>query len=136
MAFAHEELTKKILEACFEVSHSLGAGFLESVYLNALVIALQEKGLRTNCEVPYPVMFRKNCVGTYKADLVVCEVVLVELKAVNSILPEHKAQVINYLKASGLEVGMLINFGKPKIEFFRLEHPNLRLQIPSLNGGK
>ena len=136
MEFTHEALTRKILESCFEVSHILGAGFLESVYLNALVIALQEKGLPTICEVPFPVMFHGKTVCLYKADLVVDERVLVELKAVSGLLPEHKAQVINYLKASGVEVGLLINFGKPKIEYFRLEHPSIKRDVPNLRGSQ
>ncbi len=133
MSLAYEQLSARILEACFEVSNELGAGFLEAVYLNALVIALQQKGLSTECETSFQVTFRGHAVGAYQADLVVNQVVLVELKAIQSLLPEHKAQVIHYLKASGLEVGLLVNFGRPRIEYFRLENPNLASGLPKLS---
>ena len=106
---------------------------MESVYQNALAIVLQEKQLHVAREYPLQVKFKGQNIGTFFADLVVNDIVLVELKAVNGLLPEHKAQVINYLKASGFEVGLLINFGKAKIEYHRLEHPNLRLKIPKLD---
>jgi GxxExxY protein len=116
----HEEITAKILEACFEVSKELGAGFLESVYQNALVIALKQKGLQVQVQVPIAVMFRGENVGNFVADLLVEQKVVVELKAVAALAPEHQAQVINYLKATGIEVGLLVNFGRPKIEYHRL----------------
>ena len=129
----HESITSKILEASFEISAELGIGFLESVYRNALVIALLDKGLSVECEVPMQVKYRDHIIGVFYADLVVNKVVLVELKAVGGLLPEHKAQVINYLKASGMEIGLLINFGRSRIEYNRLEHPNLRSDLPKLN---
>jgi GxxExxY protein len=116
----HEEITAKIIEACFEVSNELGAGFLESVYQKALTIVLQEKGLEAVNEIPIPVYFRGKVIGNFYADLLVEQKVIVELKAVSGLTPEHQAQVINYLKASDLEVGLLINFGRPKIEVKRL----------------
>lgn len=120
----HEELTAKILECCFEVSNELGAGFLESVYERALVVALSQKGLRVESQVSLRVKFRGVIVGDFFADLIVEEVVWVELKAVTRILSEHKAQVINYLNATGIEVGLLVNFGNPRMEYFRL-HPSI-----------
>lgn len=116
----HEEITAKILKACFEVSKELGAGFLESVYQNALVIALKQKGLQVQVQVPVAVMFRGENVGNFVADLLVEQKVIVELKAVTTLAPEHQAQVINYLKATGIEVGLLVNFGRSKIEYHRL----------------
>lgn len=115
-----DELTGKILEASFEVSRELGAGFLESVYEKALFVALKQKGLNAVCQVPLHVKFRGVVVGDFYADMVVEGKVLVELKAVSRILPEHKAQVINYLKATGIETGLLINFGNARLEYNRL----------------
>jgi GxxExxY protein len=120
MTMVLEELTSKILEACFEVANELGHGFLESVYRRALVVALRQKGLSVETEVSLQVMFRGQPVGDFCADLIVERQVLVELKAVRALAPEHQAQVINYLKATGIDVGLLVNFGTPKIEFKRL----------------
>src|SRR6185436_2228267 len=120
MTMVLEELTAKILEACFEVANELGHGFLESVYLKALIVALRQKGLIVESEVPLQVLFRGQPVGNFCADMIVERQVLVELKAVKALAPEHQAQVINYLKASAIEVGLLVNFGTPKIEFKRL----------------
>jgi GxxExxY protein len=116
----HYDLTTKILEACFEVSNELGAGFLESVYEKSLIVALKHKNLSVKSQVPFSVKFREIDVGKFFADLLVEEKVIIELKAVSRILPEHKAQTINYLKATGIEIGLLVNFGVPKIEYFRL----------------
>ncbi len=118
----HEELTGKILEASFEVIRELGAGFLEGVYQNALLVALRQKGIKAEPRVPLLVRFRGEVVGEYFADLLVECKVIVELKAVKALAPEHQAQVINYLKATGIEVGLLINFGNPKLEYRRLHN--------------
>ena len=116
----HEELTAKILETCFEVSNELGAGFLENVYENALAIALQQKDLILETQVPLTVTFRGENVGEFFADIVVEEKVILELKAVKQLVPEHQAQVINYLRATGFDVALLVNFGRPKLEYKRL----------------
>ena len=116
----YEELTGKILEACFEVIKELGSGFLESVYEKALLVALRQKGLIAVSQIKLQVKFRGVIVGDFYADILVEDKVLLELKAVRQILPEHKAQTINYLKATGIEVGLLINFGNSKLEYFRL----------------
>lgn len=116
----HGEITEQILGAAFEVSKELGHGFLESVYEKALELALIQKGLRVERQVPIRVSFRGVEVGHFAADLLVAGTVLVELKAVKNLLPEHQAQVIHYLKATGMKVGLLINFGTPKIEYKRL----------------
>jgi GxxExxY protein len=120
----HEQLTSKILEACFEVSNELGSGFLESVYEQSLIIALKEKDIFAESQVPLKITFRGRIVGNFVADFVVNQKVLLELKAVKGLLPELQAQVINYLHAIGLDVGLLINFGKPKIEYKRLFRRN------------
>ena len=115
----HEELTEKILKACFEVSNELGCGFLESVYQKALLIALMEAGLKAQSQSPLTVMFHGQVVGDFFPDIIVEDTVLLELKAVKTLLPEHLAQVMNYLKGTGIEVGFLINFGNPKLEYRR-----------------
>ena len=119
----HKEVTGRILEACFEVSNELGTGFLESVYQNALLIALRQKGLQAQSQFPLAVSFRGQVVGQFYADILVEDKVILELKAVTALSPAHQAQVINYLKATGIDVGLLVNFGRPKIEYRRLRRP-------------
>lgn len=120
----HQDLTQKILSACFDVAGELGHGFLEGVYERALVIALEEVGLSAESQVPLKVHFRGQPVGDYYADILVEQKVLVELKAVSALLPEHQAQVINYLRATNVDVGLLVNFGRPRIEYKRLFKPS------------
>jgi GxxExxY protein len=120
MPLLYEELTNTILAACFEVINELGAGFLESVYQKALLITLKQKGLKALAQVPIKVSFRGQDVGQFYGDILVEDVVLIELKAVTALMPEHKAQMINYLKATGIDVGLLVNFGNPKLEYRRL----------------
>ena len=115
----HGELTRAIIGCAFEVSNELGVGFLESVYEKALVVALRDAGLNAKCQEPIEVYFRGRRVGEFFADIVVDEKVIVELKVVRSLLSVHEAQVINYLKATGMEVGLLMNFGNPKLEHRR-----------------
>ncbi|MBT0652217.1 GxxExxY protein [Geobacter luticola] len=117
----YEDLTKSILGACFEVMNELGAGFLESVYEKALMIALCDRGLAVHSQVPLSVLFRGEKVGEFFADIFVEGKVIVELKATKSLAPEHQAQLINYLNATGKEVGLLVNFGPTKLEYRRLE---------------
>ncbi len=120
----HEEITSKVLECCFEVINELGAGFLESVYERALMVAFRHKGFKVRSQVPLQVKFRGVIVGDYYADLLVEEKVLIALKAVTQIHPDHKAQIINYLNATGIDVGLLINFGNPKLEYYRFYRRN------------
>ncbi len=120
MELLEKDLTEKILNACFEVSNELGAGFLESVYEKALLIALSGQELKAKEQVPLKVLFKNNIVGEFFADILVEDRVIIELKAVKSICPEHEAQLINYLKATGVKVGLLVNFGKQKLEWKRL----------------
>ncbi len=123
----NEDLTEKILGACFEVSNELGVGFLESVYEKALLVALHQKGLNAVSQAPIAVNFRGETVGQFFADLLVSEEVIVELKAVRSFAPEHLAQVINYLRATGLETALLVNFGNRKVEYRRLHNKTEKL---------
>jgi len=115
----YEDITKAIIGCAFEVSNELGVGFIESVYEKAMVIAMEQKGLSSQTQHPIKVMFRQKCVGDFYADILVEGVVIIELKAVKAIAPEHQAQLINYLNATGIEVGLLINFGSPKLEYRR-----------------
>ncbi len=116
----HSEITHAILGSAFDVLNELGSGFLEKVYENALCFDLRSKGLTVRQQTPIEVFYRTECVGHYVADLLVEGVVLIELKAVKSLLPEHEAQTINYLKALNLPVGLLLNFAKQKLEYKRL----------------
>ena len=122
-----DELTEKILGACFEVIRELGAGFLESVYEKALLVALREKGLKAISQAPISVFFRNRIVGEFFADILVEDTILIELKAAKALAPENLAQVINYLKATGLETGLLVNFGNQKLEYRRLSNKTERL---------
>jgi len=115
----HSEITEAVINCAFEVIKELGSGFLESVYEKALLLALNQKGLSAVAQQPLRVSFRGESVGEFFADLLVEGKVLVELKAVKALTPEHQAQLINYLHASGIEVGLLINFGNPKLEIKR-----------------
>lgn len=112
----HAEITEAVIGCAFEVIKALGSGFLESVYEKALLLALNQKGLSAVAQQPLRVLFRGENVGEFFADLLVEGKVLVELKAVKALAPEHQAQLINYLNAGGIEVGLLINFGNPRLE--------------------
>ena len=115
----HEEITKIVIGCAFAVINELGAGFLESVYEKALLLTLRQQGLSAIAQHPVKVMFRNECVGDFFADIFVEGKVIVELKTVKAIAPEHQAQIINYLNATRIEVGLLINFGTPKLEYKR-----------------
>ncbi|MCP9290447.1 GxxExxY protein [Gracilimonas sediminicola] len=114
----HEELTEKIIESFYLVYNKLGYGFLESVYENALLIELKRQGLNVVNQVPIEVQYRNQKVGTFFADVLVEEKVILELKSSRKLLQEHEFQLINYLRATNIEVGLLFNFGK-KPEFKR-----------------
>ena len=116
----YSNLTRSIIGCAFEVINDLGHGFLEAVYENALMVALEDKGLSAESQKSIRVRFRGRPVGIYYADLIVEDKVLVELKAVSNLAPEHSAQVINYLNATGIKVGLLINFGNPRLQYKRL----------------
>lgn len=113
----HEEVTEKIIQAFYKVYNTLGYGFLEKVYLNALYIELISMGLKVNKEIKVLVYYFGNIVGDYNADLIVEDLVAVELKANAFLVLENENQLVNYLKATNLEVGLLLNFGKkPQIK--------------------
>jgi GxxExxY protein len=116
----YKELTEVVIECCLDVIRELGSGFLESVYGKALLVALTQRGLHARSQVPLKVKFRGEVVGDFFADIMIEDKLIVELKAVKALLPEHQAQVINYLKATGTDVGLLVNFGSPKLEIKRL----------------
>jgi GxxExxY protein len=106
-----KEITFQIIGASRDVYHTLGWGFLESVYLSAMAQAIAARGLRVRREAPLQVHFHGQVVGNFRADLLVEEQVLVELKAVDRLIGSHEAQLLNYLRASNLPVGLLFNFG-------------------------
>jgi GxxExxY protein len=117
--YPERELTGKILEAAFAVHNTLGAGFLERVYANALTIELRRGGLACSQEAQLKVTYRDTIVGDYIADVIVDNRVIIELKACASLDPGHSAQLMNYLRAAGIRVGLLLNFGRPKLEYRR-----------------
>ncbi len=110
--YQHKELTEKIIKCVFEVHNILGSGFLEKVYENALVEELQENGLKAISQMQISVLYKGKNVGEYTSDIVVEDKIIIEIKAVEKIIDIHELQIKNYLKATGLEVGLLINFGK------------------------
>jgi GxxExxY protein len=119
------ELTEKIIGAFFKVYNTLGYGFAEKVYENSLVIELRKIGLQAEQQKDITVFYDDQVVGEYTADLLVDSAVILELKAVRHSLEEHEAQLLNYLKATPIEVGLLLNFG-PKAEFKRKVYGNDR----------
>ena len=121
----HAEVSEKIIQAFFKVYNALGYGFSEKVYQNALVIELLALGLHVECQKQIPVYYAGQLVGEYFADVMVNGVVMVELKAVQRLLEEHEAQLLNYLKATPVEVGLLLNFG-PSPTFKRKLYDNDR----------
>ena len=120
MALKHEGTTSEIIGAAFEVYNELGYGFLEKLYQRAMKVELGLRGVASEIEAPIKVYFKKNLVGDYFADLFVEEKVIVELKVAPKYNPSDEAQLLNELKATGINVGLLINFGKEKVEFKRL----------------
>ena len=125
MQLKHEEITRKLIGLYFQVYGALGYGFLEQVYRNAMAMAGRKAGLEMAQEVPIRVQFEGSIIGEYKADLVVNQAVIAELKACQTLAPAHEAQLLNYLKASRFEVGLLFNFG-PKPQYKRMIYDNNR----------
>ena len=117
MRYQFENTTRNIIGVFYEVYNQLGTGFLEKVYENALLIELKSRGLEVNSQQPIKVLYKGKTVGAYLADIVVEKKVICEIKAIQILRPEHEAQLINYLKATGIKVGLLLNFGpKPEIK--------------------
>jgi GxxExxY protein len=129
--FPHRDLTEKIIGAFYDVYNELGFGFLESVYHNAMLIALSDLGLHVESEVKLLVHFRGHIVGEFNADIFVERNVALELKAVDDFCSAHEAQTLNYLKASEVEVGLLLNFGpKPRIKRLAFSNERKRSRPP------
>ncbi len=110
--YLHSHTTRAILQAFFKVYNTLGYGFLEKVYENAMVVELTKMGLPCGKQQPIDVYYEGVRIGQYFADMIVDGQVIVELKAVETLVPEHECQLVNYLKATRVEVGLLLNFGK------------------------
>jgi GxxExxY protein len=123
--YKHNDLTEKIIGAFYAVYNALGYGFLEKVYRNAMALELGRRGLAAQLEAPIKVYYTDTLVGEYFADLLVAEAVIIELKAVRQLAAEHEAQLLNYLKATPYEVGLLLNFG-PKPQLKRKLYDNER----------
>ncbi len=119
MSPVNDELTEKIIACAYQVSNILGCGFLEKVYENALAHELKTGGIKVTQQAPIRVSYAGVAVGEYMADLVVDDRVILELKAVSELDDVHSAQTLNYLKATGLKVALLLNFGKPKVDIRR-----------------
>lgn len=116
MEYLHSELTQNIIKVFFKVYNTLGFGFLEKVYERALIIELKKQGFDVKSQYPIIVYYEGQEVGVFYADIIVNELVILELKAIELIAPENEAQLINYLRATKIEVGLLLNFGqKPQI---------------------
>ena len=116
----HEEITGDIIGAAFDVQKELGYGFLEKIYENALIAELIERGRQVEQQVPIDVHYKGERIGHYVADLIVEGKVLVEIKTGKELFPRHEAQLLHYLKATGIKVGLLVNFGEEKCEFKRM----------------
>jgi len=116
----HGELTRRILRCAFHVQNRLGCGFLEKIYENAMMVALAREHLKATAQQPLRVHYEDVLVGNYVADIIVEGTVLLEVKATEDNPPIYTAQVLNYLKATGLPVGLLLNFGLPKLRYRRL----------------
>jgi len=117
-----DSLIEKVVGAAYEVSNVLGAGFLEKIYERALLEELGLRGVPVKAQAPFAVSYKGKHIGTYAADLVVQDRLLVEVKCVDEFSNEHLAQCINYLKASGLHLALLINFRHPKVVWRRVVH--------------
>jgi GxxExxY protein len=124
----HASLTQKIIRIFYQVYNELGFGFLEAVYENAMAIALSEAGIRAVQQAPIPVFFRGRQVGDYRCDLLVEDKIILELKAVKTIMPEHHAQALHYLRSTEIEVALILNFGE-KPSFNRLVFDNDRKHV-------
>jgi GxxExxY protein len=126
--YAHSELTESIIGTFYEVYNELGFGFVDPVYEIAMCIALRSKGLTVERQCPVPVWFRGQQIGNFCADLVVNQSVILELKAARALEPSHISQLLNYLRATTIEVGLVLNFG-PRPSVRRLLFTNDRKNV-------
>ena len=115
----HKELTEKIIAAAYNVYNKMGFGFLESVYEKCLLIELGKSGLKAESQKPITVEYENEVVGEFKADVIVEDTVILELKSVRQITQAHEVQLVNYLVATGKPVGLILNFGEQKVEIKR-----------------
>lgn len=115
----HRELTEKIIGCAYTVYNRMGFGFLESVYEKCMLIELRKAGLNAESQKPITVYYEKESVGNFLADIVVEDTVILELKSVRKIIEAHEVQLVNYLVATGKQVGVLINFGERKVQIKR-----------------
>ena len=115
-------LTERVLSAVFEVSNTLGAGFLEKVYERALLRELTLRAIRSTAQTSLAVTYKGHPVGRYLADILVEDLLVIEVKCVDRLAPGHTAQCLNYLRASGLRLCLLVNFQSPKVEWKRIMH--------------
>jgi GxxExxY protein len=126
--FKYFELTQKIIGVYYDVYNELGVGFQESVYQKSLALALESAGLKVCSRIDIPVWFRGHQVGQFEGDLLVEQCVLLELKAARALGSAHQTRLMNYLRATEIEVGLLLNFG-PKPEFKRVAYDNSRKRL-------
>jgi GxxExxY protein len=115
----HQELTKKIIGCAYRIYNQLGSGFLESVYEKCMLIELKKLGLNTLSQQPVAVYYEGEIVGNFFTDLIVENIVIVELKSVQSIVKAHEVQLVNYLTATGINIGLIINFAESEVEVKR-----------------
>jgi len=126
--YKYSELTEQIIGIFYDVYNELGFGFLEKVYEEAMAVAFKERGINFQQQVPIPIWFHGQIIGSYDADLVVNRVVLLELKACRTLDPAHEGQLLHYLRSTEIEVGLLLNFG-PRPQVKRLAFENERKKI-------
>jgi GxxExxY protein len=129
----HKDLSNRIIKCFYTVYNTLGFGFLEKVYENALFLELRKNGISSEKQKPIKVYYDGQIIGEYFADIIVEDSIILELKAAETIIEEHELQLINYLKATKIEIGLLLNFGK-KPEFRRKIFTNDRKNLPVTGG--
>jgi GxxExxY protein len=130
-----DPLTKKVIGEAMYVHRALGSGFLESIYHNALLLRLKKLGLKADSQKPLPVYFDGELIGEFLADIIVEDCLILELKAVSSLNSAHEVQLVNYLTATKIETGLLLNFGTKSLEFKRKSRtlsPSSLAQVPEL----
>ena len=123
--YIHSDITSEILNIAFEVHKAIGPGFVESVYQKAMLVECNLRKVEADSEIQLPIFYKNVLVGSRRADLLIKQKVIIELKAVIELNDVHLAQAINYLEAFNLEVGLLINFGSKSLQYKRLIHPKL-----------
>jgi GxxExxY protein len=128
--YKHSDWTEQIIGVFYEVYNELGSGFLENVYEEAMAVVLKDRNFDFQRQVAVPVWFRGKKIGSYEADLVIAGQVLIELKACKSLDPTHEAQLLNYLRSTEIEVGLLLNFGpRPQVRRFAYENDRKKISV-------